>query len=72
MKNLGQILFDVLETYHAGSWQGSTAVKGNLLNGGVGLAPFHDFEAVIPDSIRTALTRIEEGIIDGSIDTGWK
>ncbi len=71
MKNLGQILFDVLETYHAGSWQGSTAVKGNLLNGGVGLAPFHDFEAVIPDSIRTALSQIEAGIKNGTIDTGW-
>ncbi|HBB91210.1 MAG: hypothetical protein A2X22_14155 [Bacteroidetes bacterium GWF2_49_14] len=72
MKNLGQMLFDVLESYHAESWQGGTAVSGNLLNGGVGLAPFHDFEAVIPDSIRTALTRIEEGIIDGTIETGWR
>lgn len=72
MKNLGQMLFDVLESYHAESWQGGTVVSGNLLNAGVGLAPFHDFEAVIPDSIRTALSRIEEGIIDGTIKTGWR
>jgi hypothetical protein len=35
------------------------------------MAPFHDFDKVIPDSIKSALTAIENGIRLGTVDTGW-
>jgi basic membrane protein A len=40
---------------------------GTLANGGTGLAPFHDFDSVVPDSVKTELDTIKSGIQDGSI-----
>ena len=40
---------------------------GTLENDGVGLAPFHDFEGKVSDSVKTELEEIEQGIIDGDI-----
>jgi basic membrane protein A len=38
---------------------------------GVGLAPYHDFEDQIPGSIKEEVDMIKQGIIDGTIKTGW-
>jgi basic membrane protein A len=39
--------------------------------GSAGLAPFHDFEDVIPDDVKAALEEIDAGLADGSISTGY-
>lgn len=39
--------------------------------GGAGLAPFHDFEDKIPQEIKDDLERIDKGLKDGSISTGY-
>ena len=51
-------------------FHGGETLISNLENKGVQLAPYHDFDAKIPDSIRQAVTEIEQGIMDGTIDTG--
>jgi basic membrane protein A and related proteins len=38
-----------------------------LENGGVGLAPFHDFDSVIPQELKDKIEELKAGIIDGSI-----
>jgi len=43
----------------------------NLANYGVGLAPFHDFDNRIPDSVKNEISHIKDGIINGTIKTGW-
>ncbi|HEX4215441.1 MAG TPA: BMP family ABC transporter substrate-binding protein [Candidatus Dormibacteraeota bacterium] len=40
---------------------------GTLANDGVSLAPYHDFQSKIPQSVQSALATIKKGIIDGSI-----
>ena len=40
---------------------------GNLENDGVGLAPFHNFESKVSDSVKTELDQIRQDIIDGKI-----
>jgi basic membrane protein A len=40
---------------------------GTLENGGLGLAPFHDYESKIPSTLPGELDKIKQGIIDGSI-----
>ncbi len=40
---------------------------GTLENGGVGLAPFHDFEDTVPQELKDQLTEIQDGIIAGDI-----
>lgn len=52
-----------------GSFEGGTNLVSSLENGGVGLAPFYDFE--VPQELQDELATIEAGIIDGSISTGW-
>ncbi len=42
---------------------------GTLANGGVSLSPFHHFADKIPSSVKSALNRIKQGIIDGKIST---
>jgi basic membrane protein A len=44
---------------------------GTLENGGVGLAPFHDYEDQIPDELKQEIDAIIEGIKSGEISTGW-
>jgi basic membrane protein A and related proteins len=41
---------------------------GTLENGGVGLAPFHNFEDKISESLQSELDEVKQGIIDGSIE----
>jgi basic membrane protein A and related proteins len=40
---------------------------GTLENEGVGLAPFHNFESKVSDSLASELDEVKAGIIDGSI-----
>ena len=45
----------------------NTPFVGTLENGGVGLAPFHDFEGSVSPDLQAELDAITAGIIDGSI-----
>jgi basic membrane protein A len=55
-----------VEAAAKGTFTGGTYV-GTLKNGGVGLAPFHDFTSKIPAKVTAALTTIKAGIESGSI-----
>jgi basic membrane protein A and related proteins len=46
----------------------ATPFVGTLDNGGVGLAPFHDFESKVSPDLQGELDAIQAGIIDGSIE----
>jgi basic membrane protein A and related proteins len=41
--------------------------SGTLENGGVGLAPYHDFDSKIPSELKDKIDELKQGIIDGSI-----
>ena len=49
-----------------GKFDNSTYI-GDLKNGGVALAPFHDYESKVPSTLSGELDTIKAGIIDGSI-----
>jgi basic membrane protein A and related proteins len=42
-------------------------VVGTLANGGVGLAPFHDFQALVPAALQQELDQVRQAIIGGSL-----
>lgn len=42
----------------------------NATTGGVGLAPFHDFDAQVPQAVKDLLATTLAGLADGSITTG--
>ncbi len=71
IKELGDMVYGIMANYANLYFPGGTVIHASLANGGVGMAPFHEFDPLIPDSIKTALTAIETGIKDGTIQTGW-
>jgi basic membrane protein A len=55
----------------SGSFKGGSYI-GTLANGGVALAPFHDFDSQVPASLKSELKQISTGIQNGSIQTPTK
>lgn len=44
----------------------------NIQNGGVGLAPYHDWDAKIPADVKAKVDEAAKGLKDGSIPTGYQ
>lgn len=55
------------ETVADGSVQAGIST-GTLQNGGVGLAPFHDWDSRIPADLKARIEQASDGIKDGSIE----
>jgi basic membrane protein A len=70
-KRLDNAVYAVVEQTLAGEFPGGGIYEGTLENGGVGLAPYHDFEDDIPAELTAEIEAIVQGIIDGTISTGW-
>jgi basic membrane protein A len=66
MKRMDSTVAQVIEATMKGEFAGGLLV-GTLENGGVGLAPFHDMDAIVPDDLKAELQALQAGIIDGSI-----
>jgi basic membrane protein A len=71
MKKLDVMVYDILNKYYNHIFPGGSVIQGNLNNNEVGMSPFHDYDAMIPDSVKSALAGISAGIRDGTIKTGW-
>jgi basic membrane protein A len=54
-----------------GTFKGGNYI-GTLSNGGVGLAPYHDFASKVPAALNSELAKVKAGIEDGSIKTPTK
>ncbi len=65
-KGLFNSVRDVVESAANGTFKGGTYV-GTLANGGVGLAPYHDFASKIPASVQSEITKLKAGIEAGTI-----
>ncbi len=71
MKRLDNAVFNVVKAAVEGNFGGGGVYVGTLENGGVGVGPFHDQEANIPDNIKADLKQIQADIIAGKLWTGW-
>lgn len=71
MKNMHIAVRDAIKMAKEGTFQGGVYV-GTLKNGGVGIAPFHEFDDDVPASLKAELEEVAKGIKDGTIDTGRK
>ena len=54
-----------------GTYKGGNYV-GTLANGGVALAPFHDFDSQVPSALKNELAQVKAGIVNGSIKVATK
>ncbi|MPZ70468.1 MAG: BMP family ABC transporter substrate-binding protein [Actinobacteria bacterium] len=69
MKNMDNAVYDTIVAAMNDEFEGGLYV-GTLENEGVGLAPYHDFDSVIPDALKETIEEVRAGIIDGSISVG--
>src|SRR5258708_393095 len=66
MKNVDIAVYKYLKTVADGSVKAGIST-GTLQNGGVGLAPFHDWDSKIPADLKAQIQKASDGIKDGSI-----
>ncbi len=67
LKGIDSAVFDTIKNV-VDTGKPGTAYTGTLENGGVGLAPFHDQAADVPQKLQDELKTIQQDIIDGKID----
>ena len=67
MKNLGLAIIEAAhQIAETGTFESGIYIA-NLASGGLGLAPFHDYEDVVPAELKAELAVIEQLVIDGTI-----
>jgi basic membrane protein A and related proteins len=69
MKNMDVAVFTAIEEALNDEFEGGL-YTGTLENGGVDIAPFHEFEDTVTDDVKTQVDEIRQQIIDGEITVG--
>ena len=67
VKHLDNAVFDTIADVVSGTFTSGTVLY-DLASDGVGLAPFHEADDLVPQSVRDALERVEQGIVRGTVD----
>jgi basic membrane protein A len=67
MKRMDNAVFDTISDYISGTFT-SGEVYYTLVDEGVGLAPYHETDPYVSQSVRDYIDFIEQGIINGTID----
>ena len=71
MKNMDNSVYDVIQAAMEGPFDGCGVYVGDLANGGVGLASYHDLESAVPADLKAEVEDLKAKIISGEItDTG--
>ena len=71
MKKMDNSVYAVIEDTMEGNFNGCGVYVGDLANDGVGIAPYHDLDSVVPDELKAEIEELRQKIISGEItDTG--
>jgi basic membrane protein A and related proteins len=70
-KGIQTAVKNAVTTAAGGTFKGGNYI-GTLKNGGVALAPFHQFDSKVPSKLKSELNTVKQGIISGSIQTPTK
>ncbi|MFN2589876.1 MAG: BMP family protein, partial [Actinomycetota bacterium] len=71
LKLMNNSAFEATNDVIEGDFTGGLFV-GTLENGGVDLAPYHEFEDEVPQELRDKIDELKQGIIDGSVSVDPK
>ncbi len=66
MKNMDVTTLNVIKSAMDGTFKGGNTV-GNLSNGGVGLAPFHNLDSIVSAELKSELDQVKADILSGAI-----
>jgi len=67
-KRMTNAVYDIIAELSAGGAFNGDPYVGTLANGGTGLSPFYEFDAMIDDATKARLAELEAGIIAGEVD----
>ena len=71
MKNMDNSVYDVIKAAMEGSFNGCGVYVGDLANGGVGIASYHDLDSTVPADLKAEVEALQAKIISDEItDTG--
>jgi basic membrane protein A len=71
MKNMDTSCYTVIKETLEGQFKGCGTYVGDLANGGVGIAPYHDLDSAVPAELKAEIEDLQAKIISGEIaDTG--
>jgi basic membrane protein A len=69
-KNMDVAAGQAVRDFAAGNLEAGIRT-GTVENGGVGLAPYHDWDSQIPQECKDAVQKAYDDLKSGSVDTGW-
>ena len=65
--------FNTIKSVMQGKFKGGTLYKGTLKNGGVNIAPYHQFASAVPAKLKTEVANLKKQIISGKLNINkWK
>ena len=67
-KRMTNAVYDIIAELSAGGEFSGEQYTGTLANGGTGLSPFYEFDAMIDDATKARVAELEAGIIAGEVD----
>ena len=67
VKKMDVAVFDAIRMVVEGRFKGGTYV-GTLANGGVDIAPYHDYDSKVPAWLKAEVEQVRQKIINGEID----
>ena len=71
MKKMDNSVFDVIQGAMEGNFDGCGTYVGDMVNDGVGIAPYHDLESAVPDDLKAEVEALAAEISSGErTDTG--
>ena len=71
MKNVDAAVYNYLKTVSDKSDKAGV-LTANLQNGGVGLAPYHDWDSKVPADVKAKVQEAIDGLKSGKLTTGYK
>ena len=71
MKRLDNAVYATVQSLVDKKFAGGTNYVATASNSGVGLAPYHDFDKLVPAGLKKEVSDIQKGVADGTIKTGW-
>jgi basic membrane protein A len=67
MKRVDVAVYETVKAAVEGTFPAGETVSYGLDVGGVDLAPYHDFDSVIPQDIKDAVNKAREDVISGAV-----
>ncbi|AHY45395.1 putative ABC-type transport system periplasmic component/surface lipoprotein [Rubrobacter radiotolerans] len=68
VKRVDNAVYDAIEQANNGEFPGGEVVEFGLKDGGLSLAPFGEYDDLVPQEVKDQIAEAEQGIIDGEIE----